>query len=446
MIKVLVFEKVSAILKVRIIKINKSKRFKMKIKEHKLQVLAALALAFSLGLTMPNAVFASEGTGVEASDEATEAELEAQPAEDELMAQSGDDELVAQASEEGIDAQAVTPSKTIGSAELFTAYTNVKASNDYKNFSALMTVLEPVQKDPTKATETQAKALATAIKAVDATAKVDGLSAAELVTYATSMQGFGLAQGAIAAVADIEKTVGSGVTVTAQLIADKMSVADVQACYSKIDAFVNRPTGTYADNIVKLNNRIKTDAGFDGYRKAETLVALTLKFEAHNESETDIANFQQQIKNLFPTVSGVDTANNDQLVEIAKSLRDFDKYAALYNATAFIREITKDGATLTAEAIKTALKEDSTIQQKYTEMARAAVAIDPEAGKGLLAFELPNTSAPETDKTAPNTGIVGLFKEDGSLDLMAVTLLGAASLATLSGVIMLAKLYLHHKF
>lgn len=401
----------------------------MKIKEHKLQVLAALALAFSLGLAMPNAVFASEVNEVEAAEEAPE------------------EGVAPLALEEGIDPQATTQPTTIDSSALFTLYTEVKADADYKNFMALATAVEPVKKDPAKATEAQKAAVVTAIKKINANAQVDNLDAGQLVSYAEAMDGYSLAQGAAEAVAKIEVAVGAGTAVTQQLIYTKMPAPEVQECYTKINAFVNRPTGTYADNIVKMYNKIKTDESFAGYRKAETLVDLTLKAEAGNYTGADIANLQQQIKTLIPTATGVDSANKDALVDIAKSLKDFDKYAALYNATAFIRDITKDGATLTSEAIVAALKDDKTIVAKYTAMGVAAAAIDPNVGNGLLVFETPNTSAPEEPgKTPPNTGVIGLFKEDGSLDLMAVTLLGAASLATLSGVIMLAKLYLHHKF
>jgi len=62
-----------------IIKINNEKEEMKSLKDYKVQILAAMALAFSLGMVVPSAVFASEGgenaeAGIEAQAEGTENE------------------------------------------------------------------------------------------------------------------------------------------------------------------------------------------------------------------------------------------------------------------------------------------------------------------------------------------------------------------------------------
>ncbi len=276
-----------------------------------------------------------------------------------------------------------------------------------------------------------------------------------------------------------------------------------------------------AESIVELNKRITENDSFKAYRDAEGLVSVVqtaenylkpvkdlgkdpvgfsslteaqktelsdlnsfdyypalkkaLGSEISEELNKDIAmeelatsmtlvQLQAEVKKLInPTTDGnIDDATPQALVDAAKTLPNYGKFAALYSAMGFVRGMTAgsidnpEGTMLTVDLINaTFAGKYATLSGNYKAMAKAAVAIDPKAADGLAEYEepgtLPDTSTsnpdekPVTKPTTPNTGIAGLI-EAGALDMEAVLLIGAAVVTLVAGAGVIARLYLHRKF
>lgn len=384
------------------------------LKEHKVQILAALALAFSLGMVMPNAVFASGET------------------EGEPVAQAAD------------AVQAAT------STDLYNAIEEAKKAEGYNDYYALYNAQQDLAKDLTAATEAQVTAAKQAVVKINSDAQVGDMNATQLNTYILAMSGYGDWAKMFDALKVVnEKT--NNATLTAQVIGANMTPAEIQTAYNAFDAFNNRVTGTLAENILKLVDRINTRDSFKGYRDSVAFVSgVMMLAEPGNATETQltaaVAAVKAELKTWKPAVEGVDTMTNAQLVETAKTMPNYDKYAALYDAMGFIRALAKEDGTVTVQDISKV--EQSAQMTGYSKIATAANAIDNTVMKGLMGgYELPDTSAPTEDKkpNVPDTGIVGLI-EPGALDMATITLIVSVALASVAGIALIAKLYLKHKF
>ena len=370
-------------------------------KMNKTQILAALALAFSLGMAMPGAVFASE---------------------------EGAGEPVAQA-------QDVTQKVT--AIDLNDAIKAAKADAEYAKYSALYQAV---------ATSDQLNAVRSAIGAIVTTgANVGDMNAQELVDYVNNnIPGYKTYVGMLEAIAKVQAYVGEGQTITEAAISSKVPEEELQGLYATIDAFNNRVIGDVADNIVKLNTRITSNASFQAYRASTTLVAAVEAVEAlpANAAESQINTAVSALRAALPAATPNLSLTKEQLLETAKATADFAKNKAMYDALGFVRTLTTGGQTLTAAAIDGVYTTESEQMVAYSKMAAAAEAIDPTVMKGLMAYKLPDTSA---GVDAPDTGIIGLI-ESGALDLGMITLIVSVAVAGLAGAGLIAKLYLKHKF
>ncbi len=380
-------------------------------KMNKTQILAALALAFSLGMAMPGAVFASE---------------------------EGAGEPVAQA-------QDVTQKVT--AKDLNDAIKAAKADAEYAKYSALYQAVANLPEDLSQATSDQLNVVRSAIGAiVTAGANVGDMNAQELVDYVNNnMPGYKTYVGMLEAVAKVQAYVGEGQTITEATISSKVPEEELQGLYATIDAFNNRVIGDVADNIVKLNTRITSNASFQAYRASTTLVAAVEAVEAlpANAAESQINTAVSALRAALPAATpNLSTLTKEQLLETAKATADFAKNKAMYDALGFVRTLTTGGQTLTAAAIDGVYATEAEQMVAYSKMAAAAEAIDPAVMKGLMAYKLPDTSA---GVDAPDTGIIGLI-ESGALDLGMITLIVSVVVAGLAGAGLIAKLYLKHKF
>lgn len=395
---------------------NKYSKGYKNMKQHKTQILAALALAFCLGMVVPNAVFASEG------------------------------------GEDGIELYAEGTTKLATSADLYAAIQKAKTEANFAKYQTLYNAQQALAKDLAAATETQVVAARNAVLAIDNAAQVADMTATELNTYINSMKDYSLWAGMFGAINTVVEKTGSS-SYTADLISQKMSQNDIQDCYKAVNAFNNRVTGSLADNIMKLYNRINSEQSMSDYRTMAPVLAALETLEDVNAPETDVnaalTTVRNALKILLPEVGGIDTMDAKTLAQTAEGVTDYFKYLALYDSMAFLREITDGGTNLTAAAISGKYS-IAAQQENYDAMATAAAAIDPEITAGLWAYELPNTSAggeddKKSDVDAPNTGIVGLF-ESGALDMGTLTLIVSVAVAGIAGIGLIAKLYLKHKF
>ena len=377
-------------------------------KMNKTQILAALALAFSLGMAMPGAVFASE---------------------------EGAGEPVAQA-------QDVTQKVT--AKDLNDAIKAAKADAEYAKYSALYQAVANLPEDLSQATSDQLNAVRSAIGAIGA--NVGDMNAQELVDYVNNnIPGYKTYVGMLEAIAKVQAYVGEGQTITEAAISSKVPEEELQGLYATIDAFNNRVIGDVADNIVKLNTRITSNASFQAYRASTTLVAAVEAVEAlpANAAESQINTAVSALRAALPAATpNLSTLTKEQLLETAKATADFAKNKAMYDALGFVRTLTTGGQTLTAAAIDGVYTTEAEQMVAYSKMAAAAEAIDPTVMKGLMAYKLPDTSA---GVDAPDTGIIGLI-ESGALDLGMITLIVSVAVAGLAGAGLIAKLYLKHKF
>lgn len=386
------------------------------LKINKTQILAALALAFSLGMAMPSAVFAS---GEDAGEPA---------------------------------AQAQNVEQKVSAKDLYDAITAAKADAEYAKYNALYQAVANLPEDLTKSTTDQLNAVRTAIGNIVTTgANVGDMTAQELVDYVkNNIPSYNTYVSMLEAVAKVQAYVNGDATtdqpITEALISSKVPEGEIPGLYNTIDAFNNRVVGSVADNIVKLNTRIMNNSGFAEYRASTTLVAAVEAVESlpANAAESQVTAAVSALRAALPsTTEDLATLTKEQLLEAAKATKDFAKNQAMYDALSFVRTLTTGGATLTAEAIEGVYATEAEQMVAYSKMAAAAEAIDPTVMKGLMAYKLPDTST--GDMNTPDTGIIGLI-ESGALDLGMVTLIIAAAVATIAGASLVAKLYLKHKF
>lgn len=386
-------------------------------KINKTQILAALALAFSLGMAMPSAVFAS---GEDAGEPA---------------------------------AQAQDVAQKVTAKDLSDAIATAKADAEYAKYNALYQAVANLPKELTQATTDQLNAVRTAIgNIVTSGANVGDMTAQELVDYVNNnVPNYQTYLNMLEAVAKVQKYVNGDATtdqaITEAAVSSKVPEGEIAGLYNAIDAFNNRVVGSVADNIVKLNTRITNNSSFAEYRASTTLVAAVEAVEAlpANASESQVTAAVNALRAALPsTTENLATLTKDQLLTAAKATKDFVKNQAMYDALGFVRTLTAGGQTLTATAIEGVYETEAAQMVAYSKMAAAAEAIDPTVMKGLMAYKLPDTSA-GGDMNTPDTGIIGLI-ESGALDLGMVTLIVSVAVAGLAGVSLIAKLYLKHKF
>lgn len=232
-----------------------------------------------------------------------------------------------------------------------------------------------------------------------------------------------------------------------------------QSWYNSLANFYYVSIGTTASNIIELNKRINSE--LTDYPKMAALVAGVEAFNKADitgaELDTAKANLSSALEAVLPEDETVPT-EVDAMIAKAKTVTDYNKYAALYDSLGFIRTLTSNGSSALTEAMVNTLNTNAQAS-KYTAMRTAAVALKPNIAHNLMgASTLPDTGAGDndndndnsgngdkTDVTTPDTGIVGMI-ESGALDLGTVTLIASVVVASIAGLGLIAKLYLKHKF
>lgn len=159
--------------------------------------------------------------------------------------------------------------------------------------------------------------------------------------------------------------------------------------------------------------------------------------------DTAKAALIEEVKVNFPDKAAeADEMSLAELVETAKSYTSYADYAALAAAMTKIDGFDAGEDGLTEDEVKGLYNSsEAAMMLAYNAIATAALKIDETVMDGLMSYELPETSAPES----PNTGSVDAY-DVNALDMALITTLAAGSLATLGGAALVAKLYLCHKF
>lgn len=375
-------------------------------KEHKVQILAALALAFSLGMVAPNMAFASEDNA-----------------------------------DEGIAAQAAVTNAS--SAQLAALVTTIKGEKDYNKYEDLYEAQVALAEDLENTSEAVLKAAQEAVVAINDKAQVGDLNAADLNNFILKMQGYSDWSAMFTTMAQLEKEVGADLSQSA--IADKLSTQKITNYYNSLNQFVNRVQGTLAENAAKLFMRISTRDSFKGFRDSAPLVEATEKVvmlkEDATEAETRAA--VDTLRALLAGKEGVADMDAAGLVKVARETEGYSSYKALYDALGFVYEELKDlndgdnvEEKLAAGLAATYANKQKELMDDYSRVAAAALKIDDTVMVGLMAYELPQTSAPET----PDTGIIGLI-ESGALDLGTLTLIVSLAAAGALGIGVITRLY-----
>lgn len=390
------------------------------LKEHKVQILAAIALAFSLGMVVPGAAFASTDVAAQAESSAA-----TQVSVNELLA------VIQQA--QGVDN--------------YGKYANLV--NGYNGLTAATPVANAV---PTAVA---------AVKALITDAPLTNESTVAAVkTYIENMDAYKTWAPVVNTINTIVTDTGAAnaSAITATGLA-KYKPEQIAQYYNTINNVVNPMPATYAENIVVLAGRVKTNGAFANYWTYEPIVAGALALEAKPGDAAIRAELAKNVANIMK-VTGASELSTEALLTQAKSIENYDQYVALYNSMNFIREALPEGVTdvskITANELNTkypaAADGKSPLVDYYVAMGRAAKVIDASVVNNLIPFEMPTTSAPEerpkeddNKVNTPNTGIVGLI-ESGALDLGTVTLIASVAVAGIAGVGIIAKLYLRKKF
>lgn len=440
------------------------------MKQHKTQILAALALAFCLGVVAPSAVFADGGA-------------------------------------EGTAAQAADVASAVTGADLFALVTTAKSDANFTKYQNLVTAQANLAKDLANASSDVLTAARNAVTALEPTAQVASLNATDLNDYIIKMDAYKKWSGIIGALNGIVKDTGVA-NIGALTLANMASLNDAQISknYDALYAALYPVSKSYAENILQLNSRITTRNSFAAYRAAVPMIQAAEALKPYNQNAKDyllgippmsdtsvwdalsatsqalvenmrgfealtaikgtadyagpvktavdaaLATMDTNVAALKAQLSGVEGVNNmhvDQLIVEAEKTPNYAKFADLYNTLGVIRDAGTTAAALDAKYTQ------ATLASSYSKMLAAAEAIDPSAGRGLLT--MPTTSAPDdgkkpgnsddnkSDVDAPNTGIIGLF-ESGALDMGTLTLIVSVAVAGLAGIGIIAKLYLKHKF
>lgn len=435
------------------------------LKEHKVQILAALALAFSLGMVAPNMVFASENNA-----------------------------------DEGISAQATVADAT--SEQLAALAAIIKnEEKDYDKYKSLFEAQIALAEDLDGASEAKIIAARQAVLALTPEAQIGDMDAKALNAHILGMSGYSDWAAMLTTMAQLEKEVGADLSQSA--ISDELSPQEIANYYDSLNKFVNRVQGTLAENAVKLYDRIQTWESFKDYQEKQDLVLLAMIAEMYTTKLKDLEDGEEFLKSLpeesreaaadmsmvdmveaikkmpeygdsetlqelvvameeaigmmkdalaakVTAVLGADkNASSLNLTELVKLCNDdiegYAKYAALVKSMMFIFEtggtvniedladFTVSGITVTAEQLEEKYKKPGELMTNYARMAQAALKIDDTVMVGLMAYELPQTSVPDT-------GIVGLI-ESGALDLGTLTLIVSLAVAGVLGLGVIARLY-----
>lgn len=389
------------------------------LKEHKVQILAAIALAFSLGMVVPT-VFVNDGVYA-----ATQSEAQNVPVAQLL--------------------------KVINEA----AVTN---SAKYKKYEDLVNAYDALNvASPAEDAISKAVAAVTALNSeTELTTKS---SKAEVLAEIAGMPTFVTWAPAVRAINKIieDTTATQPSDINAATLAN-YTPAEIDSLYNAINDAVNPKVNSYDGSIVVLAGRIANDSGFDAYRTHEELVAAALKLEANKEDTAAKTALATAASTVLKLTGASDLSADSLLIEVKARLADYDKYVALYNALGFVREALPEGGDDVDEITKDDLTKKYSANELvnyYGVLAVAAQAIDPFSVNNLAPFEMPDTSVgtpeekPSTDNNdkvnTPNTGIVGLF-EAGALDLGTITLIASVAVASVAGLGLIAKLYLKRKF
>ncbi len=414
-------------------------------KEHKVQILAAIALAFALGVVAPAATFAIDGV---VEDEAAQL--------DENGDTGADDGIVAQSSEDG-DISLYSSDEYTSAVQLVDAWSTAKNDPQYGKYQTLYQAQQALAKDLTAATDEQVAAAANAVLAIDETAKVRNLDATHVNAYILAMHNYTIVSNMFKNI-DLMTEKTNNANPSSNLIATSMTITEIRNAYSAVMAFNNR-IGSVAQNIVALIGRIKNGEGeFKAYNVAYNLVVATETLaNPANVTEANLTSARNtlisQMQALAPTVPVSADMSDAQLIEAAKQLPpagSYAKYAALYHAVDALT--TKLGVNSLNDVTEDAVTKLSVAEQNqfYNSIAAAAVAVNSGALEGLIPGTLPDTSVPDSENPgtkpgAPDTGIVGLF-ESGAIDAATMVMIIAAAVAALAGAGIVAKLYLKHKF
>ncbi len=389
----------------------------------KVQILAVLALALSLGLVAPSvAVFADGGA-------------------------QGSSEVTSVSTQSLLD--------VIDQATKIANYAKYKnLVNGYNGVAAAT---------PAEGAVTSA---VSAVKALVTDADLTNeSSAADVKNYIASMTQYKTWNPVINAINEVMKkaNVTDETKITAASLAD-CTPTQIATWYNAINNVVNPVPATYAENVVVLAGRVKNNAGFADYNNYEPLIAAAVAAQAKPGDTALKTALATQISNKL-NVTGVNDLSVTALINVAKekiTATKYDQYVALYNSMKFIRDVLPTGTTtITAKLLNDKYNSDE-LAKYYGSMFEAAKVIDATAVNNLMPAELPNTGSDDKngsgegingdDKNgedekpeAPNTGIVGLF-ESGALDLGTITLIVSVAVASVAGLGLIAKLYLKHKF
>lgn len=377
------------------------------LKQHRVQILAAIALAFSLGMVVPGAVFASE--------ENAEASIEAQSA-------------VVNASSE----------------QLMALVTAIKGEKDYDKYEALYAAQIALAEDLDGASEAKVLAARQAVVALTPEAQVGDLDAKALNAHILGMTGYSDWSAMFTTMKQLEKEVEA--TLSQEAISEKLSQKQITNYYNNLNKFVNRVQGTLAENVAKLFVRISTRDSFKGFRDAAGLVEATEKVATLKEdaTEAEVNAAVAALKAQLADVEGSATMTAEQLVKAARETKGYANYKSLYDAMGFVnKELQKldlaEGddveAKLAAALAVTYDKKQAALTEDYGRMATAAVKIDDTVMVGLMPAELPTAGV-----GTPDTGIVGLI-ESGALDMGTVMLVVSLAAAGVIGLGVIVRLY-----
>ncbi len=410
-------------------------------KEHKVQILAAIALALALGVMAPAATFATDGAE------------EGEASQEEVGANDG---IEMQALDEGEGVELYSSDEYTTATQLVQAWTAAKADPAYGKYQTLYNAQQGLAKDLNAATDEQVAAAANAVLAIDQNAKVRNLDASHLNDYILKMHNYDIVNKMFDNITTMLTKTESN-NPSANVIASKMTITEIKNAYNAVVAFNNR-IGTVAQNIVELLGRINSGEGdFKAYNTAYSLVVATETLaNPKNVTEANLTSARNtlisQMKSLAPTIPVDASMSDEQLVAAAKQLPpagSYAKYAALYHAVDnLVKKLGLNSASEVNEALIEALP-TSEQNQYYNALASAALAVNGDALEGLIPGTLPDTSAPEekpeNKPSAPNSGIIGLF-ESGAIDTATMILIVSGIVAALAGAGVIAKLYLKHKF
>lgn len=360
------------------------------MKTNKVQVLAALALAFSLGLAMPSAVFASEENAGEPAPQSNTAEDSKAEGDDKPAAQSDGVEGANKDGDGTGDKEEVLdlPESVV---EL---YSRIQKRETFKNYRA-------------------------AEKLVGNTINVKKDSLRDATDYLKHV--------------DISIASGGGETTWAW---DVVSQTTKNAVKDK--------------KVYEVLDVLKADAAYTsnaGYKSVVDNITALVQSETAEEVKQVKALFPDltnvDTMTLDKLVETAESLPNYEKFE--------DLYTASVFLFGFVEGDTTDEATtIDLAELKEAYKGEAgeiKLLLNYNELAKAAVAIDDTVMSGLADWKLPTTSTgtDEEKPKVPETGIIGLI-ESGAVDLGTVTLIVSAIVAGLAGAGLIAKLYLKHKF